>query len=88
MIDCLIPRGGPALVSLVVERATVPYVIDGDGNCHIFVDASADLDMAERIVVNAKMQRPSVCNAMETLLVHRAVAAGRPAPTRGGARGR
>jgi glutamate-5-semialdehyde dehydrogenase len=59
---------------LVLERATVPYVIDGDGNCHVFVDASADLDVAERIVVNAKMQRPSVCNAMETLLVHRDIA--------------
>jgi glutamate-5-semialdehyde dehydrogenase len=52
----------------------VPYVIDGDGNCHVFVDETADLDMAEGIVVNAKMQRPSVCNAMETLLVHEAIA--------------
>ncbi|HLI15954.1 MAG TPA: glutamate-5-semialdehyde dehydrogenase [Acidimicrobiales bacterium] len=74
VIDCLVPRGGPSLVGLVTERATVPYVIDGDGNCHVYVDASADLAMAERIVVNAKLQRPSVCNAMETLLVHRAVA--------------
>jgi glutamate-5-semialdehyde dehydrogenase len=74
IIDCLIPRGGPSLVRLVVDEATVPYVIDGDGNCHVFVDESADLDMAERIIVNAKMQRPSVCNAMETLLVHEAVA--------------
>jgi glutamate-5-semialdehyde dehydrogenase len=74
VIDCLIPRGGPSLVRLVVDEATVPYVIDGDGNCHVFVDESADLDMAERIIVNAKMQRPSVCNAMETLLVHEAVA--------------
>ncbi len=74
IIDCLIPRGGPALVSLIVDEATVPYVIDGDGNCHVYVDASADLDMAERIVVNAKLQRPSVCNAMETLLVHEAIA--------------
>src|SRR5579863_5527601 len=74
VIDCLIPRGGRSLVSLVIERATVPYVIDGDGNCHIYLDASADLDMAERIVVNAKMQRPSVCNAVETLLVHRSLA--------------
>jgi glutamate-5-semialdehyde dehydrogenase len=73
-IDCLIPRGGPSLVSLVRERATVPYVLDGDGNCHVFVDASADPEMAERIVVNAKTQRPSVCNAAETLLVHAAVA--------------
>jgi glutamate-5-semialdehyde dehydrogenase len=73
-IDCLIPRGGPALLSMILEHATVPYVLDGDGNCHVYVDASADLAMAERIVVNAKMQRPSVCNAAETLLVHREVA--------------
>ena len=75
VIDCLIPRGGPGLVELVRERATVPYVVDGDGNCHVYVDQSADLDVAERIVVNAKMQRPGVCNAAETLLVHAAVAA-------------
>jgi len=74
VIDLLVPRGGKTLVSLVLERATVPYIIDGDGNCHVYVDQSADLDMAERIVVNAKTQRPSVCNAMETLLVHRDVA--------------
>jgi glutamate-5-semialdehyde dehydrogenase len=74
MIDCLIPRGGPALLSMILEHATVPYVLDGDGNCHVFVDATADLSMAERIVVNAKMQRPSVCNAAETLLVHKDVA--------------
>jgi glutamate-5-semialdehyde dehydrogenase len=74
VIDCLVPRGGPALVALVVDHATVPYVIDGDGNCHVYVDADADLDVAERIVVNAKTQRPSVCNAMETLIVHRAIA--------------
>ncbi len=76
LIDCLIPRGGPALISMILEHATVPYVIDGDGNCHVYVDAAADLDMAERIIVNAKTQRPSVCNAAETLLVHRDVAAG------------
>ena len=74
VIDLLVPRGGQSLVSLVLERATVPYIIDGDGNCHVYVDASADLEMAESIIVNAKMQRPSVCNAMETLLVHRKVA--------------
>src|SRR5271165_2145734 len=74
VIDCLIPRGGRALLSMILEHATVPYVLDGDGNCHVYVDAAADLDMAERIVVNAKMQRPSVCNAAETLLVHRDVA--------------
>lgn len=73
-IDLLIPRGGPSLISLVLERATVPFVIDGDGNCHVYVDESADLEMATRIIQNAKMQRPSVCNAMETLLVHENVA--------------
>ncbi len=74
IIDCLIPRGGPGLVSLVLEHATVPYVLDGDGNCHVYVDAAADLAMAVEIVVNAKTQRPSVCNAAETLLVHRDIA--------------
>jgi len=73
-VDCLIPRGGPSLIASVLEHATVPYVIDGDGNCHVYVDADADLDMARAIVVNAKTQRPSVCNAAETLLVHRDVA--------------
>ncbi|HEY5155512.1 MAG TPA: glutamate-5-semialdehyde dehydrogenase [Acidimicrobiales bacterium] len=73
-IDCLIPRGGPSLIRSILEHATVPYVIDGDGNCHVYVDESADLDMALDIVVNAKTQRPSVCNAAESLLVHRAVA--------------
>jgi glutamate-5-semialdehyde dehydrogenase len=74
-IDCLIPRGGPALIQSILDNATVPYVIDGDGNCHVYVDAAADLDMALDIIVNAKMQRPSVCNAAETLLVHETVAA-------------
>ena len=73
-IDCLIPRGGPALISSVLANATVPYVIDGDGNCHVYVDAAADLDMAADIVANAKLSRPSVCNAAESLLVHRSVA--------------
>jgi len=73
-VDCLIPRGGPALIASILEHATVPFVIDGDGNCHVYVDAAADLDMAEAIVVNAKTQRPSVCNAAENLLVHRDVA--------------
>ena len=73
-IDCLIPRGGPSLIASILEHATVPFVIDGDGNCHIYVDADADLEMAGRIVVNAKTQRPSVCNAAETVLVHRDVA--------------
>jgi glutamate-5-semialdehyde dehydrogenase len=62
------------LIEAVKQHATVPYVIDGDGNCHIFVDASADLDMAVAIVVNSKIQRPSVCNAAETLLVHADIA--------------
>jgi glutamate-5-semialdehyde dehydrogenase len=73
-IDCLIPRGGPSLIRSVLDNATVPYVIDGDGNCHVYVDASADLDMAIDIVVNAKTQRPSVCNAAESLLVHDLIA--------------
>src|SRR5690606_23242117 len=73
-VDCLIPRGGPSLIRSILDNATVPYVIDGDGNCHVYVDAAADLDMAAEIVANAKTQRPSVCNAAETLLVHRAVA--------------
>jgi glutamate-5-semialdehyde dehydrogenase len=74
-VDCLIPRGGPALIRSVLDNATVPYVIDGDGNCHVYVDPHADLTMAADIVVNAKTQRPSVCNAAETLLVHEAIAA-------------
>ncbi|MGI8778136.1 MAG: glutamate-5-semialdehyde dehydrogenase [Acidimicrobiales bacterium] len=73
-IDCLIPRGGPSLIAAVLEHATVPYVIDGDGNCHVYVDAFADLDQALAIVVNAKTQRPSVCNAAESLVVHADVA--------------
>jgi glutamate-5-semialdehyde dehydrogenase len=74
LIDCLIPRGGPTLLASVLEHATVPYVVDGAGNCHVYVDRAADLAMAESIVVNAKTQRPGVCNSAETLLVHRAVA--------------
>jgi glutamate-5-semialdehyde dehydrogenase len=75
VIDCLIPRGGKSLIEAILANATVPYVIDGDGNCHVYVDAAADLDMALDIVVNAKTQRPSVCNAAESLLVHADVAA-------------
>ncbi len=75
ILDCLVPRGGPALIASLLEHATVPYVLDGDGNCHVYVDAAADLAMAEEIVVNAKTQRPGVCNAAESLLVHAAVAA-------------
>lgn len=73
-IDCLIPRGGPALIQSIRDHAKVPYVIDGDGNCQIYVDASANLDQAVDIVVNAKTQRPGVCNAAESLVVHEAVA--------------
>jgi len=74
-LDVLIPRGGAALIQSVVENASVPVIETGIGNCHTFVDASADLAMAEAIAMNAKTQRPGVCNAMETLLVHSAVAA-------------
>jgi glutamate-5-semialdehyde dehydrogenase len=74
IIDCLIPRGGASLIAAILDNATVPYVIDGDGNCHVYVDADADLEMALAIVRNAKMQRPSVCNAAESLLVHADVA--------------
>jgi len=73
-VDCLVPRGGPALIQSIRDNATVPVIIDGDGNCHVYVDESADLDRAVEIVRNAKTQRPSVCNAAESLLVHRAIA--------------
>jgi glutamate-5-semialdehyde dehydrogenase len=73
-VDVLIPRGGAGLIRSVVEESTVPVIETGVGNCHVYVDADADLDMAVAITVNAKVQRPSVCNAAETLLVHRAVA--------------
>jgi glutamate-5-semialdehyde dehydrogenase len=73
-VDLLVPRGGQSLLQTVRENATVPVVIDGDGNCHVYVDASADPVMATRIVVNAKTSRPSVCNAAETLLVHEQIA--------------
>jgi glutamate-5-semialdehyde dehydrogenase len=69
-IDLVIPRGGQSLIDMVVEKTTIPVIETGVGNCHVFVDASADLEMAKRIVINAKCQRPGVCNAMETLLVH------------------
>jgi glutamate-5-semialdehyde dehydrogenase len=75
LVDVLIPRGGPGLISFVTENATVPVIETGAGNCHIFVDESADPDMADRIVINAKTQRPSVCNAAEKLLVHQRIAA-------------
>lgn len=69
-VDLLVPRGGQALIRSIEENATVPFIIDGDGNCHVYVDRSADPKMATDIVVNAKTSRPSVCNAAETLLVH------------------
>jgi glutamate-5-semialdehyde dehydrogenase len=75
LVDVIIPRGGAGLITFVTENSTVPVIETGAGNCHIFVDASADLDMADRIVINAKTQRPSVCNAAEKLLVHERVAA-------------
>lgn len=74
LVDVIIPRGGEGLISFVVENSVVPVIETGAGNCHIFVDESADFDMADAIVINAKTQRPSVCNAAEKLLVHRAIA--------------
>ena len=74
LVDLIIPRGGAGLINYVVENATVPVIETGVGNVHVYVDASADLDMAERIVVNSKTSRVSVCNSAETLLVHGAVA--------------
>ncbi|HEY1827144.1 MAG TPA: glutamate-5-semialdehyde dehydrogenase [Acidimicrobiales bacterium] len=73
-IDCLIPRGGPALIASLLEHATVPYVLDGDGNCHVYVHTDADLDMALDIVVNAKTHRFGVCNAAESIVIDDAVA--------------
>jgi glutamate-5-semialdehyde dehydrogenase len=75
LVDVIIPRGGAGLIERVVTGSTVPVIETGVGNCHVYVDEAADLYMAERIVVNAKVQRPSVCNAAESLLVHEAVAA-------------
>jgi glutamate-5-semialdehyde dehydrogenase len=74
-VDVLVPRGGADLINRVVEQATVPVIETGAGNCHVYVDEDADLDLADKIVINAKTQRPSVCNAAEKLLVHRAIAA-------------
>ncbi|WP_069989147.1 glutamate-5-semialdehyde dehydrogenase [Massilioclostridium coli] len=73
-LDVLIPRGGSGLIQAVVQNATVPVIETGTGNCHIYVDQDADLEMAAEIVYNAKTSRPSVCNAAESLLVHKAVA--------------
>ncbi len=74
-LDCLIPRGGKGLIKAVVENSTVPVIETGSGNCHIFVDESADTDMAANIIFNAKTQRISVCNACESLVIHSAVIA-------------
>ncbi|MER6579601.1 glutamate-5-semialdehyde dehydrogenase [Nonomuraea sp. NPDC001023] len=74
LVDVLIPRGGAALINSVVEESTVPVIETGVGNCHVYVDAEADLDLAVQILVNSKAQRPSVCNAAETFLVHEGVA--------------
>ncbi|MEC1635758.1 glutamate-5-semialdehyde dehydrogenase [Bacillus mojavensis] len=71
-LDVLIPRGGKKLIDLVVRESTVPVLETGAGNCHIFIDETANPEMAERVVVNAKTQRPSVCNAIESLLIHKA----------------
>lgn len=75
LVDVVIPRGGAGLIKMVVMNATVPVIETGAGVCHTYVDASADVDMAVKIAYNAKVQRPSVCNAMETLLVHQDIAA-------------
>jgi glutamate-5-semialdehyde dehydrogenase len=74
LVDLVIPRGGAGLIKAVVEESTVPVIETGVGNCHVYVDADADLDMALDIVINAKTHRTSVCNAAESLLVHKAVA--------------
>lgn len=74
LIDLLIPRGGPGLIKATLENASVPVIETGVGNCHSYVDAAADLDMAYSIAVNAKLSNPAVCNAMETLLVHHSIA--------------
>ncbi|MDT4982500.1 MAG: glutamate-5-semialdehyde dehydrogenase, partial [Pseudonocardiales bacterium] len=74
LVDLVIPRGGAGLINYVVENATVPVIETGVGNVHVYVDASADLEMAERIVVNSKTSRVSVCNSAETLLVHQDIA--------------
>ena len=73
-IDLIIPRGGESLIRFVVEHSRIPVIKHYKGVCHVFVDAAADFDMAERIIVNAKTQRPGVCNALETLLIHKDVA--------------
>ena len=73
-VDVLIPRGGAGLIRACVEQAQVPLIETGTGNCHVYVDKDADLEMAQRIIYNAKVSRPSVCNACESLVIHRDVA--------------
>jgi glutamate-5-semialdehyde dehydrogenase len=73
-IDLIIPRGGEGLIRFVVEHSKIPVIKHYKGVCHVFLDASADFDVAERIIVNAKTQRPGVCNALETLLIHKDLA--------------
>ena len=73
-LDVLIPRGGAGLIKAVVENSTVPVIETGVGNCHVFVDSTADIEMAANIIYNAKTSRPSVCNAIETILVHKDIA--------------
>ncbi|MBV9868259.1 MAG: glutamate-5-semialdehyde dehydrogenase [Abitibacteriaceae bacterium] len=75
LIDVLIPRGGAGLIQTVVKTATVPVIETGAGNCHVFVDETAEVEMASNIVFNAKVSKPSVCNALDTLLVHQNIAA-------------
>ena len=75
LVDVIIPRGGAGLITFVVENSVVPVIETGAGNCHIYVDETADLSMADEIVINAKTQRPSVCNAAEKLLIHERIAA-------------
>ncbi len=73
-VDVIIPRGGVGLKKAIIANATVPVIETGSGICHIYVDSEADLSMAEEIIVNAKTQRPGVCNAVETVLVHKDIA--------------
>ena len=82
VVDLIIPRGGEGLKKALSEVAKVPVIYAASGNCHVYVDASADLDDALRIIVNAKTQRPGICNAAETLLVHADVARAVPARLR------
>ena len=89
-LDLIIPRGGKSLIETVVSLARMPVIKHYDGVCHLYVDSAADLDMAVQLVINSKAQKPSACNALETLLVHQSVAAallGAP-PARPGRGGR